>query len=217
MKRSKFSLSNYRLFSTDLGKLTPCGITEVLPGDTIQLSTSALVRLAPLLSPVMHPLHVRVHHFFVPHRLVWEDWEDFITGGPDGMDSSVFPTITFTGGSGAAIGSLADYYGVTPGVDNLEVSALPFRGYVKIFNDLYRDQDLVTELALDITSGPDTTTSTAIQNVAWERDYFTTARPWEQKGPEITLPLGVKAPVFGIGASSTSYPSNAASDRDWET
>jgi len=195
MKRSKFSLSNYKLLSCDMGQLIPCGLTEVLPGDTIQQATSLLVRVSPLLAPVMHPVHVRIHHWFVPHRLVWEDWEDFITGGPDGDDASVFPTITFGGGSGAATGSLADYLGVTPGVNNLEVSALPFRGYAKIFNEWYRDQDLQTELVIDEGSGPDTTTSTALQNVAWEKDYFTSARPWAQKGPDITVPLGTSAPI----------------------
>jgi len=199
VKRSKFSLSNYKLLSCDMGELVPIGLTEVLPGDTLQQATSLLVRVSPLLSPVMHPVHVRVHHWFVPHRLVWDDWEDFITGGPDGDDASVFPTITFGGGSGAATGSLADYLGVTPGVNNLEVSALPFRGYAKIWNEWYRDQDLETELTISTASGADSTTSTALQNVAWEKDYFTTARPWAQKGPDITLPLGVSAPVVTSG------------------
>lgn len=203
MKRSKFSLSNYKLLSCDLGELVPCGLTEVLPGDTLQQATSALLRCSPLLSPVMHPVHVRIHHWFVPHRIVWEDWEDFITGGPDGMDASVFPTITIGGGSGAAVGSLADYLGVPPGVNNIEVSALPFRGYALIWNEWYRDQDLQTPLAWSDASGPDVTTSTALQNVAWEKDYFTSARPWEQKGPAITIPLGTRADVKGIGLSST--------------
>lgn len=203
MKRSKFSLSNYKLFTCDMGELVPCGLTEVLPGDTIQQSTSALIRCSPLLAPVMHPVHVRIHHWFVPHRLVWEDWEDFITGGPDGMDDSVLPTITFA--SGAAVGSLADYLGVPTGVNNIEVSALPFRGYARIWNEFYRDQDLQAELVVDESSGDDTTTNTALQNVAWEKDYFTSARPWEQKGPAITIPLGTTAPVVGQTGISPTY------------
>ena len=203
MKRSKFSLSNYKLLSCDMGELVPIGITEVLAGDSIQQTTSALIRASPLLAPVMHPVHARIHHWFVPHRLVWEDWEDFITGGPDGMDASVFPTITI-GGGGAAVGSLADYYGVPTGVNNIEVSALPFRGYAAIFNDWYRDQDLQTELTIDLTSGADTTTNMALQNTSWEKDYFTSSRPWEQKGPTITVPLGTSANIRQTAGSGTA-------------
>lgn len=195
MKRSKHSLSNYKLLSCDLGELVPIGITEVLAGDSIQQSTNALVRAAPLLAPVMHPINVSISHWFVPHRLIWDDWEAFITGGPDGMDASVFPTIAMPGGGGATVGSLADYFGVPTGVNSLAVSALPFRAYALIFNEWFRDQDLVTKLTIDTTSGADTTTNTALQNAAWEKDYFTSARPWEQKGPSITIPLGTTAPL----------------------
>lgn len=95
------------------------------------------------------------------------------------------------------VGSLADYLGVPTGVASRDVSALPFRGYAKIWNEFYRDQDLETELTIDITSGADTTTNTTLQNADWEKDYFTTCRPWAQKGPAISLPLGSSAPVIG--------------------
>lgn len=202
MKRSKHSLSHYQLLSCDLGELVPIGCVEVLAGDSIQHATNALIRAAPLLSPVMHPLRVSISHWFVPHRLIWEDWEAFITGGPDGLDASVFPTITFA--TGPAVGSLADYLGVPPGVNNCEVSALPFRAYALIFNEWYRDQDLVSKLTIDLTSGADTTTNTALQNAAWEKDYFTSARPWEQKGPSITVPLGTTAPITGLSFRGTA-------------
>lgn len=199
MKRSKFSLSYTKLLSGDMGELLPIGLTEVLPGDAFQHATSLLVRSSPLLAPVMSPANCRIHHWFVPHRLVWDSWEDFITGGPDGNDDSAFPTITMPAETGAAVGSLADYLGVPTGVADLEVSALPFRGYALIFNEWYRDQDLQTELPVDTGDGDDTTTSTALQNVGWEKDYFTSARPWEQKGPAITIPLGDTAPVRSDG------------------
>lgn len=195
MKRSKHSLSYYKLLSGKMGRLIPIGLTEVLPGDTIQQATSALIRTNPLVAPVMHPVTVRIHHWYVPFRLIWEDWEDFITGGPDGNDASVFPTITTPAGTGFSEGSLADYLGVTPGVASQAVSALPFRAYAMIFNDWYRDQDLVTALALSKASGADSTTSVALALAAWEKDYFTSSRPWTQKGPSVVLPLGDEAPI----------------------
>lgn len=193
MKRNKFSLSNYKLFSCDMGELIPCGLFEVLPGDTVQHNTSVLLRCSPLLSPVMHPVHVRVHHWFVPYRLIWNDFENFITGGPDGLNASVYPTKTFV--TGPAVGTLSDYLGVPTGVNNINVSALPYRAYAMIWNENYRDPDLETALTVDLASGADTTTAFALQRCAWEKDYFTTSRPWEQKGPSITLPLGSTAPV----------------------
>ncbi|MEM2002466.1 MAG: major capsid protein, partial [Candidatus Methanomethylicaceae archaeon] len=210
MKRSKFSLSNYKLLSGDMGELIPVGLTEVLPGDTIQQATSALVRCAPLLTPVMHPVHVRIHHWFVPHRLVWDNFENFITGGPDGNDASVPPTVSSGSDGGFAIGSLADYLGVPPQIDDLTVSALPFRGYALIFNEWYRDQDLVAPLPISTADGPDTTTSLDLQKVAWEKDYFTSARPWEQKGPDITIPIGDEAPVVFSGPSRVKVQAEAS-------
>jgi len=219
VKRYKHSLSNTKLLSCDMGELVPIGLTEVLPGDSIQQATNALVRASPLLAPVMHPVDIRIHHWFVPHRLVWEDWEDFITGGPDGMDDSVFPTIAMPADTGFAVGSLADYLGVPtgvpPGTSMLDVSALPFRGYAMIFNEWYRDQDLVSPLAIDLSSGADSTTSLALQNCAWEKDYFTSSRPWEQKGPAITVPLGTRADVVGIAVNNNvTYPLTEASKKD---
>lgn len=194
-----------------MGELVPCGLIEVLPGDSIQQATNVLLRVSPLLAPVMHPVHVRVHHFFVPHRIIWEDWEDFITGGPDGFNASVFPTIELTYSAGSPdtgsgiVGQLADYLGCPTVINNLEVSALPFRAYAKIWNEYFRDQDLQTELVISEASGTDTTTNTNLQNIDWEKDYFTSARPWTQKGPEVTIPLTGDAPVKGIGKQSQAY------------
>lgn len=202
MKRSKHSLSHYHLFSGEMGNLIPAGLMEVLPGDTIQHATSALIRVTPLLAPVMHPVDVRMHHWFVPFRLVWDDWEDFITGGPDGLDASSFPTVDLDT-TGQAVGSLADYLGVPAGGTTTQtVSALPFRAYQLVFNEWYRDQDLMTERVIDTTSGADTTTDLTIAPIAWEKDYFTSARPWTQKGAEVSLPLTGSAPITGLGIDS---------------
>jgi hypothetical protein len=143
----------------------------------------------------MHPVHVRVHHWFVPHRLVWTDFQNFITGGKDGLNASVFPTITPNTGSGYAVGSLADYLDVPTGVDDLPHSAIPFRAYSLIWNEFYRDPVLQTELTIDLTDGADTTTNITLQNVCWEKDYFTSARSSAQLGTAVTLPLGTSANV----------------------
>jgi len=195
MKRNKFSLSHYRLLTCDMGKLIPLTWYEVLPGDTVQQATAALIRVSPLLSPVMHPVRVRIHHWFVPNRLLWDNWENFITGGPDGKNASQVPHVVCP--QAVVTGSLFDYMGIPTGTyaTPLHVSALPFRAYAQIFNEHYRDQDLVTAVPVVTTDGDDGTTSQDLLNCAWEKDYFTTARPWEQKGNEVTVPVGDQAPL----------------------
>lgn len=187
-KRHKFSLSHYKLATMNMGMIVPVGLTEVLPGDTVQQATSAFIRVTPLAAPVMHPVHVSIHHWYVPLRLIWEDFETFITGGEDGLDDSVYPTVV-AGSSGFAIGSLADYLGVPTGVADLEVSALPFRAYDLIYNEWYRDENLVDPLEISLASGKDTTTVLDLQAHAWKKDYFTAASPWPQKGPAVTVPV----------------------------
>lgn len=193
MKRDKFSLSNYKLATFGLGQLVPCGLTEVIPGDSFDHTASTLMRFSPMLAPVMHPVDIRVHHWFVPIRLLWDDFEDFITGGADGAQRPAVPTVFPT----VEKYSLADYLGV-PVDDTIaqEVSALPFRAYNKIYNEFYRDQDLVTPVTED---------SNAVQRVAWQKDYFTSARPWTQKGPDITIPVTGSGvfPVTPTGATGT--------------
>lgn len=217
MKRNLFSLSHKVNFSCDQGELIPIGLVEVLPGDIFRHGTSLLIRLAPMLAPIFSQLNVTVFQFYVPTRIVWEDFEKFITGGPDGDDQSVHPYITFA--SGVAVGSLGDYFGIPPGVNNVGgsgasggVSAIPYRMYAKIFNEWIRDEDLDTELPLSIASGQDTTTSTTLQNIRWEKDYFTAARPFEQKGPTVTIPVGTRAPVKGIGTPVTGGASFNTAD-----
>ena len=131
----------------------------------------------------MHPVSVRIHSWFVPNRIIWDGWEDFITG--ENLIDTV-PQMAMT-----AETKLLDLMGVPP-VDGVLFNDLPIRCYNKIFNEFYRDQDLVDERdELDPT----------MASIAWEKDYFATARPWPQKGPAVTLPLGTEAPVLGIGTN----------------
>lgn len=216
-KRSKHSLSNYKLLSANQGLLFPINCTEVLPGDTIQQKTSALIRVAPLVTPVMHPVHVRIHHFFVPNRLVWDDWEDFITGGDYGSTPPVYPTVTLDGDdplTGSALGGLADYLGIKPCQtgETKTVSALPFRAYNLIYNEWYRDQDIDPAVAVSTTSGADTTTNMLIKQACWGKDYFTTLRPWAQKGGEIMIPtsstMDIDSDGTAIEMSNLQSPGN---------
>lgn len=191
MKRHKHSLTNYKLLTLDMGMLVPINLLEVLPGDAFEVSSSALVRVSPLLAPVMHPVTVRIHHWFVPHRLVWSGWEDFITGGPDGTGGSAgaYPAAPY---GPVAAGSVLDYMGVPVG--SLQtVCTMPLSSYNLIFNEFYRDEDLVPEASL---------TGNTLQRIAWEKDYFTSSRPWPQKGPEVTMPLGTQAPIHIPGGAS---------------
>lgn len=204
MIRNKFSLSHYKLATFEMGKLIPLTWYEALPGDTIQQSTSMLLRVSPLLAPVMHPVRVRIHHWFCPLRIIWDDFEDFITGGPDGTDSTTPP---YKDKASVAESDLFDYLGVPPASysPSLRISALPIRAYQSIFNNHYRDQDLVTEATLDTGNGSDTTSGT-LQKVAWEKDYFTTCRTDTQKGTEVIIPIGDTAPVLGIGTGNQTFP-----------
>jgi hypothetical protein len=208
MKSALHDLSKDAKLSMNMGQLIPIGITEALPGDKIDHSTLALIRTQPLLAPLMHEVYADIHHWFVPIRLLWDDFEDFITGGPNGLDTSVYPTIETDGSATYGVGSLADYLGIAPTATHQFVSALPFRAYALIYNNWYRDQDLNAESTFSSASGPDITTSRSLVNACWEKDYFTSARPWPQKGPDVTLPLSGNAPVNGIGLNGTSTISN---------
>ena len=188
MRHYQHNLSNYKLLTTDMGYIVPIGCWEILPSDVVQGHTSMLIRMSPMVAPVMHPIQAETFTFFTPNRLLWNkeidgdtDWETFITGGADGMDASSPPTVTTTGTKG----DLLDHLGL-PLVAGKEVNVMPLRAVNLIFNEWFRDQDLVAERDLKDTSLP---------RAAWKRDYFNTARPFTQKGPNITLPLGDKAPV----------------------
>jgi hypothetical protein len=191
MKRFKHNLSHYKLLTCDMGKLVPVGCVEVLPGDTFQHQTDVMVRVSPLAAPVMHPVHVRIHHFFVPNRLTWSSWEDFITGGPDGTNADTVPTLTTNSRE-------IEKYLYDIEVNGVDVNILPLRAYNEIWNNYYRDVGIESEVG--------TSTAGNLLPINWEKDYLSTARPWADLGDDVTLPVGSLAPIQGLSVG------NAATD-----
>ncbi len=200
-KRYNHNLSNKHSSTCKLGQLIPVNLFEVIPGDIIKGDTTSLVRLTPLLAPQLTTIEAYVAHYYVPFRLIWDDFEDFITGGESGNEAPTLPTINL---GTVAKSSLADYFGIPLGVANTTVNALPFRAYASVWNEHFADFDINTDLVIDKTSGADTTTSTTLKRVNWAKDNYTSAKPWAQRGTAISLPLGTTAPVIGTAGSITS-------------
>lgn len=221
-RRNKFNLSFQNKLTTKFGQLTPFLVQDVIPGDHFKVGSSHVIRLQPTVAPVMHNVQIYKHYFFVPLRLIWDDWEEFITGGVTGSASPTYPVIEFrdfdddnTGSLHA--GSLADYLGF-PTLEQVEDSyrpdgsfdALPFMAYQLIYQEYYRDQNLQAE-AIDFPIKGDVISRyrdslTKLRFRAWKKDEFTSALPWPQRaGQSVALPVNVTST-----ASLTNVPGIAS-------
>ncbi len=222
--RSVFNLSHVKRFTGDMGQLIPVTFLECVPGDTMEIGCEAVTRFQPLVAPILDSVDMYVHYFFVPTRLLFDgdkDWETFLTGGKDGKDNSVaLPLWTFKYADGSDVNpnnpfsngitngkySLWDYFGL-PVKDSAtdakvrdanHVLAFAQRCYNFVFNEFYRDENLVDEVSLD--------NSTLLYR-AWKKDYFTSALPWQQRGISPALPISGVLPVnFGSTSLSLSSP-----------
>ncbi len=204
-----FDLSHDRKFSGKIGELMPITVMEAVPGDKFNIKATNLTRFAPLITPIMHQASVYCHFFFVPNRILWSNWEDFISGGEDGLADPTFPTINITTPTnGYAVGALADYLGLPTGTQIDGVSALPFAAYQKIYDDYYRDENLIDKVDITLSdgtqSGADAIELGTMRKRAWQHDYFTSALPWTQRGPEATIPLGTSAPITWSNNTATA-------------
>lgn len=206
-KRSKFkTLSFDNKFTCNMGNLLPVYCEDILPGDEFKITPTVVARMMPLLAPMMHKVDVRMHFFFVPLRLIFKDWETFITGGKnnDGKtiaDDTVVAPYMVSPSGGYAVGSLGDYLGY-PTVDTdspisgtYNHSALKFRAYNRIYNDFWLPQNLKDPVAFTSDNGLDTTTNTTLLPSNWQHDFFTDLMPSPQRGDPMSIPVATEAPI----------------------
>ena len=227
--RSVFDLSHVKRFTCDMGQLIPVYFDECVPGDTRKIGMQCVTRFQPLVAPILDSVDLTVHYFFVPTRLLMdkeEDWNTFLTGGRDGKDNSVslplwnfgfydgsstsgsFP---FSNGKNFGKYSLWDYFGLpVKGADynfysNVcsanHVLGFPQRCYNLVFNEFYRDENLVDYVSLD--------NSTLLYR-SWKKDYFTSALPWQQRGTAPALPLVGTVPVDNLVGSTISLGNSSS-------
>lgn len=222
MPRSTFDRASSVKTSFNVGEIVPFYIDEVLPGDTFKVKTSKVVRMQTLLTPMMDNVYLDTYFFFVPNRLVWEHWREFM--GENTQSAWIpeteyeVPQITAPDDTGFAVGTIADYMGIPTGVPNLSVNALPFRGYSLIVNDWFRDENLQDPLLIpmDDATVEGVNTANFVTDVAKGgkpfiaakyHDYFTSALPSPQKGPDVSIPVA-EAGQFAVVPRSENVPTS---------
>ena len=195
--RSVFDRSHGYKTTFNSGYLVPFYVDEVLPGDSFKLTATLFARLATPIVPFMDNLYLETFFFFVPNRLVWDNWQKFNGEQKNPSDSTDFliPTVS---GTNVQNQTLWDYFGLPTNVNKaLKVNALPFRAYNLIFNEWFRDENLQESLKVPTGDGPDNLTDYNLVRRGKRHDYFTSCLPWPQKGPGVEISLGGTVPVSG--------------------
>lgn len=226
-KRSRFNLSHSYKTAGGIGRLIPVLCREVLPGDIWNVNTSTLVRLAPTLAPVMHNINIRTECFFVPNRLIWKDWQDFITGGNDGTLAPIKPYLPASYFASLPAMTVSnsnyDYLGMPVRADGTaalandstrRIDIMPLLALQLVYNEYYRDPNLDPDFSsffpvnsgnyLDRPTGaPSPTELLGTKSRCWEKDYFTAALPWTQRGPQAQLPATINTTYSGTVPNPT--------------
>lgn len=216
VRRSTFKVSPTVYTTFNAGFIVPLKYWEVLPGDTYQINLRQLTRLWTPIVPFMDNLRLKIYYFFVPNRLVWDNWEKFLGdhGTPDEEVATnyIVPTLSGTVDN-SYTQSIFDCYGfpIVPASDkdgslkygnDLPVNAMICRGYNLIYNEWFRRQFIITDEEMAVVEtgdGPDDISIYTLRRRAKRLDYFTGCNPWPQAGPQVTLPIGGEAPVIGNG------------------
>lgn len=209
VKRSTFNRSHGLKTTFNDGDLVPVFLDEVLPGDTFDLKETYVCRLSTPIYPIMDNMTLDTQYFFVPCRLLWQHWENFCgtKDSPGDTTEYVIPTLQLQSGEGLYFqqGGIVDHFGIPPLNDSpaatsyVDVNALPFRAYNLIWNEYYRDENLQDPVPthFEYDSG-ESTSDFSILKRGKRYDYFTSALPWPQKGPAVSIPLQSSAPVTGL-------------------
>ena len=210
IRRARFKRDYSLLTTINEGDLVPIYLDEVLPADTFKVNVNALVRMSTPLYPVMDNAYMDYYFFFVPARLLWEHFENLMGQNDKTFwaETTEYTTPQTTAPSGGwKVGTLADYFGIPTGVENLSVNSMPFRAYAKIWNEWFRDENLQQPVTMSktdaTTAGSNTGTSLSDAEkggmplkVCKYKDYFTSCLPSPQKAVDpVTIPLGGNAPV----------------------
>lgn len=201
--RSVFDRSHGYKTTFNSGYLVPFYVDEVLPGDSFKLTATLFARLATPIVPFMDNLYLETFFFFVPNRLVWDNWQKFNgeQKNPSDLTDFLVPTVS---GTNVQNQTLWDYFGLPTNVNAaLKVNALPFRAYNLIFNEWFRDENLQESLKVPTGDGPDNLSDYSLVRRGKRHDYFTSCLPWPQKGPGVEISIGgsakISASVAGDG------------------